>query len=58
MELSARDTPIFWFKEDNLSKCKGILTKLSTCIEIKEILFGIANRQILSIFDSYLPLTG
>ena len=26
-------------------------TKLGTCIDIKEIWFGIANRQISSIFD-------
>ena len=51
MELSARDTPIFLFKDDNLSKCQGILTKLGTCIDIKEIWFGAANGQISSIFD-------
>ena len=34
-ELSARD--IFSFLHDNLSKCQGILTKLSTYIDIKEI---------------------
>ena len=54
-ELSARDTPIFTFRDDNLSKCQGILTKLGTCIHIKEIWFGIANGQISSIFaKSYL----
>ena len=46
MALSARDTPIFSFTDDNLSKCQGILTKLCTCIDIKEILFGIANGQM------------
>ena len=49
MELSAQD--IFLFPEDNLSKYQGILTKLGTCIDIKEIWFGIANGHILSIFD-------
>ena len=49
-ELSAQDTSIFSFPDDNLSKCQGILTKLGTCIDIKEIWFGIANWQI-SIFD-------
>ena len=34
--------------DDNLSKCQGILTKLVTCIDMKEIWFGIANGQILS----------
>ena len=38
-ELSARDTVIFSFQDDNLSKCKGILTKFGTCIDIKEIWF-------------------
>ena len=33
-ELSARDTPIFSFPDDNLSKCQGILTKFGTCIDI------------------------
>ena len=42
MELSARDSPIFSFPDDNLSKFKGILTKLGTCIDIKEVWFGIA----------------
>ena len=27
------------------------------CIDIVEVWFGIANGQILSIFDSYLPAT-
>ena len=58
MELSARDTSIFSFLDDNLSNCQGILTKLGTCNDIKEIWFAIANRQILSIFDSYLLATG
>ena len=49
-ELFARDTPIFSFP-DNFSKCQGILTKLCTCMDIKEIWFGIANGQISSMFD-------
>ena len=40
-ELSARDTPIFSFPDVNLCKCEGILTKLGTCIDIKEIWFGL-----------------
>ena len=50
-ELSAQDTPIFSFPDDNLSKCQGILTKLGTCIDMKDIWFGIANGQISSLFD-------
>ena len=49
--LSAQDTPIFLFPDDNLCKCQGILTKLRACIDIKEIWFVIANGQISSIFD-------
>ena len=56
-ELPSPDMPIFSFPDDNLSKCQGILTKLGTCIDIKNIWFGKANGQILSIFDSYLPAT-
>ena len=50
-ELSAQDTPIFSFMDDDLCKCQGILTKLGTCIDIKEIWFRIANGQISSMFD-------
>ena len=45
-ELSARDMPIFSFPDNNLSMCQGILTKLGTCIDIREIWFGNANGQI------------
>ena len=50
-ELSARDMPIFLFLDDNLSKYQGMLTKLGTCIDMKEIWFRIANGQISSMFD-------
>ena len=54
-ELSAQDKPIFSFPDDNLSKCqKMILTKLGTCINKKEIWFGVANGQISSVFDKFL----
>ena len=55
-ELSARDTPIFSFPDDNLSKTQGISTKLAICIDIKEIWFGIANGQISSIFYGVICL--
>ena len=45
-ELSAWGMPIFL-----LSKYQEIITKFGTCIDIKEIWFGIANGQISSIFD-------
>ena len=42
-ELSARDTPIFSFPDDNLSKRQWIFTKLGMCIDIMEIWIGIAS---------------
>ena len=52
-ELSARDTPIFSFPDNNML-CQGIWL-LGSCTDIKEPWFGIANGQILLVFDSYLP---
>ena len=46
-----RHAHIFVFPDNNLSKCQGILTKLGTCIDMKEIWFGIAYWQISSMFD-------
>ena len=40
----------FSFPDDNLSKHQWIFTKLATCIDIKEIWFGIADGQISSNF--------
>ena len=48
-ELSCRETPIFSFPDNNLSKCHGSLTKFGICIRIKDILFGYANGQISPI---------
>ena len=50
-ELSARDTAIFSFPDDDLSKRQWIFTKLGMCIDIDGIWFQIANGQILSNFD-------
>ena len=55
-ELSALDTPIFTFVDDNMSKHQWIFTKLGMCIDIVEILFRIANGQILSNFDGVICL--
>ena len=52
-ELSALDTPIFSFPDDNLSKRQWIVTKLGMCIDV-EIWFGIANEQISSKFDGVI----
>ena len=46
-----RTSVCFSFPDDNLSKHHWIFTKLGMCIDIVEIWFGIANGQILSIFD-------
>ena len=56
-ELSAHDTSIFSFLDDSLSKYLWTFTKLGMCIDNVEIWFGIANDQILSIFDRDLPGT-
>ena len=48
-QLSARDTPIFSFPDDKLSKRQWIFTKPGMCIVIVEI--WIANGQISSSFD-------
>ena len=56
-ELSAGDMSIFSFLDDNFSKYQWILTKLGMCINIMEIWFGMADGQMSSIFDSYLPTT-
>ena len=47
----------FSFPDDNLSKHQWIFIKLGMCIDIVEIWLGIANGQISSNFDSYLPDT-
>ena len=53
-ELSAQDTPIFSFPDDNLSKCQGILTKFGTCIDMKEI--WIVYGHTSSMFDIVICL--
>ena len=53
-ELCARDTPIFSFPDDNLTNNQWIFTRLGMRIDIVDILFGIANGQILSNFDGVI----
>ena len=50
-ELFARDTLVFLFLDDNLSKFQWIFSKPGMCVDIMEIWFGIAKRSISSIFD-------
>ena len=45
-ELSAGDTSIFWFRDDNFSKCQWIVMRLDMHIDIVEICFRIATGQI------------
>ena len=54
-ELSARNTTVFYFLDNNLSKSQWIFTKFDVRIDIVEICFGIALWQILSF--CYLPTT-
>ena len=40
-ELSARDTPIFSFPDDNLSKLQGILTNLLYALILRRSVLGL-----------------
>ena len=56
-ELSARETSVFSFQDNNLSTRKYMdFHQTCLCIDIMEIWFRIANGQLSSIFDSYLPM--
>ena len=47
---------VFSFPDDNLGKYQWIFTKLGVFINIVKIWFGIADGQILSIFDRVIFL--
>ena len=51
LSVGTRPSIRFSFPDDNLSKHQWIFTKQGMYIDIVEIWFGIANGQILSIFD-------
>ena len=53
-KLSAQDTSIFSFPDDNLNKHQLIFTKLGMYIDNVEIWFGIANGQSLPNFDEVI----
>ena len=53
-ELSARDTSLFSFPDDNFSKYEWIFTKIGVYNDIVGILFGIDDGQISSIFDRFI----
>ena len=48
---SAHHMSIFSFLDDKLSKCQLAFTKLSLCIDIVDICFGIANGKLSSVFE-------
>ena len=50
-DLSAHNTSLFSFPDDNFSKYQWIFTKLAVCIDVVEICFGIDDGQISSMFD-------
>ena len=52
--LSVRPSVYLSSPDDNLSKHQRIFFKLGLCIDIVEILFGIANGQIMSNFDGII----
>ena len=52
-ELSAFDKSIFSFLDNSFSKYQLIFTRLSMCIDIVEIWFGIADGHISSIFNTH-----
>ena len=55
--LSVCNASVFYFQDNNVSKSQWIFTKSDMCIDIVAICSGIAHGQILSVFDSYLPVT-
>ena len=57
-ELSAQDTSIFSFLDDNLSKYQGLLTKLAICIDIIKICFRIVICPSVIFFpDIFTTIT-
>ena len=50
-ELSACDIFKFSFSDDNFYNYQWIFTKLGMWIDIVKIWFGIAHRQISSVYD-------
>ena len=44
--LPACNTSVFYFQHNNFRKFQWIFTKFDVCIDIVEICFGIAHRQI------------
>ena len=50
-ELFARNTSVFYFQGNNLSKSQLFFTKFDMCINIVKTCFKIAHWQISSIFD-------
>ena len=56
VRVSVRPSVRISLPDDNLSKYQMFFTKLGICIGIVEIWFGLANRQISSMFDRVICL--
>ena len=57
-KLSARDTPVFSFPDDNLSKQQSLLTKLAICIDIIKIWFRIVIcPSVIFFHDIFATIT-
>ena len=57
-ELSTRNTSIFKFQDNNLSKSQWIFTKFDMCIDIVEVWFGIAHWQFRQFLTVICPPHG
>ena len=53
-ELSARNTSVFYFQNNNSGNSQWIFTDFDMCNDIVERCFGIAHCQISSIFDKVI----
>ena len=53
-ELSARNTSVFYFQNNNSSNSQWIFTDFDMCNDIVKRYFGIAHCQISSIFDKVI----
>ena len=57
-ELSAHNTSIFYFRDNNLNNSQWIFAKFDMCFDIVEICFGCARWLLSSIFDSIIYPSG
>ena len=55
VRLSYVRPAVILFSGDNCSKYQRIFAKLDVSVDLAEICFEIANEQISSMLDSYIP---